>query len=77
MTGQTRDLVHDGRASLEVRRFAKGTRVLAKASGVPGWYVVRTCRCHFNELITVPFDSRARAERALTVLDDDARRYAA
>lgn len=35
----------------------------------PGWYVVRTCPCHFGERVTtLPFHSRARAEHARTAM---------
>ena len=29
----------------------------------PGWYVVRTCPCHFGERVTLPYGTRERAER--------------
>ena len=28
----------------------------------PGWYVVRTCPCHFGERVTLPYQNQARAE---------------
>ena len=67
-------LEHDSRASLVVRYFEP-------AGGHPdlyrlGWYVVRTCPCHQGLPITVPFESEARAIRALNALDEDARRRA-
>lgn len=34
----------------------------------PGWYVVRTCRCHYNRPVTVPFTSRERAEHVRELL---------
>jgi hypothetical protein len=63
MTG----LEHDGAASLAVLHLA------AVRTGT-GWYVVRTGPCHRGLPITVPFDDREAAERALAVLDEDARR---
>ena len=31
----------------------------------PGWYVVRTCPCHFGDRVSrFPYDSRERAEQA-------------
>ena len=62
---------HDSAASMEVR-FC---RAQSNRMG-PGWYVVRTCPCHARQQITVPFASKELAERALRVLDADARRYA-
>jgi hypothetical protein len=61
-------LEHDGAASLTVKWLRAGNNVAADYS------VVRTCACHFGERITVGFDDRERAERALNVLDEDARR---
>lgn len=34
----------------------------------PGWYVVRSCECHYNHPVTVPFSSRERAERVRELL---------
>ena len=31
---------------------------------VAGWYVVRTCKCHSGQPVTVPLPSEWRAERA-------------
>jgi hypothetical protein len=64
MSGQSRDLQHDGRASLRIEYRRSG------------WRVVRTCACHLREPVTMSFDSREEAIRALEALDDDARRGA-
>ena len=34
----------------------------------PGWYVVRTCHCHYNKPVTLPMRSRERAERVRDLL---------
>ena len=34
----------------------------------PGWYVIRTCPCHQGCAVTVPYRSRAEAERAMRVI---------
>lgn len=66
----SRTIEHDGRASLRVayRR--------ASFNFAGGWRVLRACTCHFGEAISVSFDSRAKADRLVDVLDEDARRYA-
>lgn len=30
----------------------------------PGWYVVRTCPCHWGERVTLSYPTRERAEHA-------------
>lgn len=30
----------------------------------PGWYVIRTCPCHFGERVTLSYPTRERAEHA-------------
>ena len=69
-------LRHDSAASLEVRFIQTRTGAGRRHVSYDGWYVVRTCPCHEGEEITQPFDTPERAERALAVLDADARRYA-
>lgn len=34
----------------------------------PGWYVVRTCHCHYDKPVTMPFKSRQHAERVRDML---------
>lgn len=34
----------------------------------PGWYVVRTCHCHHNRPVTVPFKGREQAEHVRELL---------
>lgn len=62
---------HDGATSLSVR-FLSGLM----GARPDGWFVVRTCPCHSGQTITAAFENREAAERALRVLDEDARRYA-
>ena len=40
---------------------AGGPRIVPRRAG---WYVVRTCRCHWGHPVTVPLASEAHAERA-------------
>lgn len=62
---------HDSAAFLEVvwsEPMGRG------ATGGPGWYVRRNCTCHFGALVSMPFVTRAQAERCREVLDADCRR---
>ena len=34
----------------------------------PGWYVVRTCKCHSGHPVTIAMPSPERAERARTAM---------
>lgn len=33
-----------------------------------GWYVMRVCPCHFNDTVTLPYPTQARAERVRLIL---------
>jgi hypothetical protein len=70
-------LAHDSAASLRVeyRELIPGGGWSSRPGFLNGWYVVRTCPCHFGQRITKPFDSLERAERALMALDTDARKF--
>jgi hypothetical protein len=72
------NLEHDSTSSLRVeyRALVPGGGSSRQPGLFNGWYVVRTCPCHFGQKITKPFDSLERAERALMALDADAMRYA-
>ena len=34
----------------------------------PGWYVIRTCKCHMREPVTVAYPTRQDAERVMALL---------
>jgi hypothetical protein len=57
---------HDSAAFLEVVNLAKARGLHKNA----GWYVRRTCDCHRRELVSMPFGTKAEAERCLRVLDE-------
>lgn len=66
MTNDMNSIEHNGASSLMVRRTDR------RATNVR-WYVVRTCECHKGVRVTAYFNRREEAERALRVLDEDAR----
>jgi hypothetical protein len=35
---------------------------------IKGWYVVRTCPCHWGQAVSLPYPDRERAERVRRVL---------
>ena len=43
-------------------------RQVPRVKRPPGWYVVRQCHCHYGHPVTVPFRSRADAERVMGLL---------
>ena len=61
-------LEHDSAKSMEVQRRRRRYGRLC-------WRVVRTCECHFNEAVSIAFDTRDEAERCLRVLDEDAQKW--
>jgi hypothetical protein len=51
---------HNGPQWLVVRYLATGR----KTAFWPGWYVVRTCPCHFGQLVTLCFETKDQADHA-------------
>lgn len=59
---------HDSAAFLEVVRG--GARRGGDRGFTSGWFVRRICECHNGEQVSIPFATRAEAERCLRVLDE-------
>ena len=59
---------HNAARWLEVRWLPKTAGRAPGGRYVPfrpaGWYVVRTCKCHSGQPVTLPLPSEWRAERA-------------
>jgi hypothetical protein len=53
---------HNGPQWLVVRYIEQRYRNTREAFW-PGWYVVRTCPCHWNELVTLGYETRQDAEQ--------------
>ena len=41
---------------------------------IAGWYVVRTCRCHKDQPVTVPLPTEERAHSAMCAMLEASRR---
>ena len=55
---------HNGPEWLVVRHLPAG-----QGPGfLAGWYVVRSCPCHWGERVTLPYPTRERAERVRRIL---------
>ena len=69
---------HNSARWLEVRWLPKTAGRAPGGRYLPfrlaGWYVVRTCRCHKDEPVTLPFDSEERAADAVRAMLEASRK---
>lgn len=63
---------HDSAGFLEV--FKVDVSAWQPHYQLDGYYVRRTCPCHYHQRVSVRFETQEQAERCLAALDDDCRR---